>query len=63
MPLILRSCNGKYNYECIEAIDVAQFNQDLEKLLAGEEVQLPTYRTKEALRIVSMRKTHRRAMN
>ncbi len=35
--------DGKYNYECIEAIDVAQFNQDLEKLLAGEEVQLPTY--------------------
>lgn len=35
--------DGKYNYECIGAIDVAQFNQDLEKLLAGEEVQLPTY--------------------
>lgn len=35
--------DGKYNYECIEAIDVAQFNQDLEKLLAGEKVQLPTY--------------------
>ncbi len=35
--------DGKYNYECIEAIDVAQFNEDLEKLLAGEEVQLPTY--------------------
>ncbi len=35
--------DGKYNYECIEAIDVAQFNQDLEKLLAGAEVQLPTY--------------------
>ena len=35
--------DGKYNYECIEAIDTAQFNEDLEKLLAGEEVQLPTY--------------------
>lgn len=35
--------DGKYNYECIEAIDTAQFNIDLEKLLAGEEVQLPTY--------------------
>lgn len=35
--------DGKYNYECIEAIDTKQFNIDLEKLLAGEEVQLPTY--------------------
>lgn len=35
--------DGKYNYECIEAIDTRQFNEDLEKLLAGEEVQLPTY--------------------
>lgn len=35
--------DGKYNYECIEAIDIKQFNIDLGKLLAGEEVQLPTY--------------------
>ena len=35
--------DGKYNYECIEAIDTKQFNEDLEKLLAGKEVQLPTY--------------------
>ena len=35
--------DGSYNYECIEAIDTKLFNHDLEKLLAGEEVQLPTY--------------------
>ncbi len=35
--------DGSYNYECIEAIDVKQFNEDLEKLLNGEAVQLPTY--------------------
>jgi uridine kinase len=35
--------NGKYNYECLEAIDVALFNHDLSELLAGKEVQLPTY--------------------
>ena len=35
--------DGKYNYECIEAIDTKQFNKDLELLLGGEEVQLPTY--------------------
>lgn len=38
-----RGKDGKYNYECLEAIDVRQFNQDMEELLAGEEVQLPTY--------------------
>lgn len=38
-----RGKDGKYNYECIEAIDVKQFNHDMEMLLAGEEVQLPTY--------------------
>lgn len=34
---------GKYDYECIEAIDTAQFNDDLTNLLAGKAVQLPTY--------------------
>lgn len=35
--------DGSYNYECIEAIDVKLFNRDLNALLAGEEVQMPTY--------------------
>ena len=34
---------GNYDYECIEAIDIRQFNEDLNALLAGKEVQLPTY--------------------
>lgn len=34
---------GDYNYECLEAIDIKQFNADLNALLKGEEVQLPTY--------------------
>lgn len=38
-----RAADGSYNYECIEAVDVRQFNEDLQGLLAGEEVQLPTY--------------------
>lgn len=38
-----RDENGKYNYECLEAIDVKQFNEDMLKLLNGESVQLPTY--------------------
>ncbi len=35
--------NGKYNFECIEAINVEQFNQDLRDLLAGKKVELPTF--------------------
>lgn len=34
---------GDYDYECLEAIDIKQFNADLMALLRGEEVQLPTY--------------------
>jgi len=34
---------GKPNYECLEAIDVEQFNQDMNALLRGECVALPTY--------------------
>jgi uridine kinase len=35
--------NGEYNYECLEAMDVEQFNRDMTDLLAGKEVELPTY--------------------
>lgn len=38
-----KDANGKYNFECIEAIDTAQFQEDMMGLLAGKEVQLPTY--------------------
>lgn len=34
---------GMKNYECLEAIDVKQFNEDMTRLLAGERVELPTY--------------------
>ncbi len=38
-----RDENGDYNYECLEAIDVAQFNQDMSDLLAGHMVELPSF--------------------
>jgi uridine kinase len=34
---------GEKNYECLEAIDVEQFNQDMLALLRGEKVELPVY--------------------
>ena len=38
--------NGDYDFECIEAIDTDQFNKDMLALLAGEEVQMPTFNFK-----------------
>jgi len=38
--------DGKYNYECLEAINLEQFNQDMVDLLDGKEVKLPTFNFK-----------------
>lgn len=45
-----RDENGDYNFECLEAIDVRQFNEDMVKLLAGERVELPTFNFKTGKR-------------
>lgn len=42
--------NGNYNFECIEAIDIKQFNDDMQALLAGEEVYLPVFNFKTGKR-------------
>ena len=41
---------GKPNFECLEAIDVESFNKDLNDLLAGKEVSLPTFNFKTGKR-------------
>lgn len=38
-----RDEDGNLNFECLEAIDIAQFNEDMNRLLAGEKVELPTF--------------------
>lgn len=38
-----RDANGDYNFECLEAMDVEQFNKDMVALLEGKEVELPTF--------------------
>ena len=38
--------NGDYNFECLEAIDVKKFNDDMIQLLAGERIELPTFNFK-----------------
>ena len=42
--------NGDYNFECLEAIDIKQFNEDMTRLLAGERVELPTFNFKTGKR-------------
>ncbi len=45
-----RDENGDYNFECLEAIDVELFNQDMCRLLAGETVEMPTFNFKTGKR-------------
>ncbi|WP_024865344.1 nucleoside kinase [Butyrivibrio sp. FCS014] len=35
--------DGSYNFECLEALDVEQFNKDMKRLLNGERVELPEF--------------------
>ncbi len=34
---------GEYDYESLQALDIAQLNRDLEDLFSGKEIQLPSY--------------------
>ncbi|MEE1315327.1 MAG: nucleoside kinase [Faecalimonas sp.] len=45
-----RDEDGKYNYECLGAIDIEKFNQDLTDLLAGNEIELPEFNFKKGCR-------------
>jgi len=45
-----RDENGDYNFECLESIDVKQFNDDMCRLLAGERVELPSFNFKTGKR-------------
>ncbi len=45
-----RDENGDYNFECLEAIDVEQFNKDMCALLAGETVKMPSFNFKTGKR-------------
>ena len=38
-----RDEQGNYNFECLEAINIKQFNDDMNGLLAGERVELPIF--------------------
>lgn len=41
---------GNYDLECLEAIDVELFNHDMQELLAGKKLELPTFNFKTGKR-------------
>ena len=43
--------DGNYDFDCIEAVDTELFNEDMAALLAGEEVDLPTFDFKKGKRV------------
>lgn len=38
-----RDANGEYDFECLEALDIQQFNEHMTALLRGEQVQMPVF--------------------
>lgn len=38
-----KDADGNYNFECLEAIDIETFNRDMNTLLRGERVELPSF--------------------
>ena len=44
-----RDENGEYDFESIKAVDTELFNEDMLGLLAGKEVQLPTFNFKTGM--------------
>lgn len=45
-----RDENGQYNFECLEAMDVEKFNEDMTRLLNGETVEVPHFNFKKGER-------------
>jgi uridine kinase len=42
--------DGSYDFECLEALDVKQFNEDMVSLLSGKPVELPSFNFKTGKR-------------
>lgn len=43
--------NGQYDFETIEALDLAQLGEQLQHLIAGDEVQLPRYNFQQGCQV------------
>lgn len=45
-----RDENGDFDFECLESIDVEKFNEDMTRLLNGEEILMPSFNFKAGKR-------------
>lgn len=45
-----RDQNGQYDFECLGAMDIEQFNSDMVRLLNGETVEIPQFNFKKGVR-------------
>ena len=45
-----RDKNGQYDFECLGAMDIEQFNSDMVRLLHGETVEIPQFNFKKGVR-------------
>ena len=45
-----RDQNGQYDFECLGAMDIQQFNTDMTRLLNGETVEIPQFNFKKGVR-------------
>lgn len=45
-----RDKNGQYDFECLGAMDIEQFNTDMVRLLNGETVEIPQFNFKKGVR-------------
>ncbi len=48
--------DGKPDYECLESVDLQVFNDNINRLISGEEVEIPTYNFKTGQREYNGRK-------
>ena len=51
-----KDANGEYDFECIEAVDTKLFNDQMNALLRGEEVELPRFDFRIGERVYEGRK-------
>lgn len=51
-----RDETGDYDYESLYALDLKQFNKDLNALIAGEEVNMPSYDFEQGIRVYKGKK-------
>lgn len=45
-----RKPDGSFDFECLESLDVKLFNEDMKKLLDGEEIKMPSFNFKSGKR-------------